>query len=70
MDHISVCICTYKRPTLLVELIGKIKDQITDNKFSISIVVVDNDGKQSAKLRVEKEIINNETRIYREQFSG
>ena len=47
-DHISVCICTYKRPQLLSNLLSKLQDQITENLFTYSVVVVDNDILQSA----------------------
>ncbi len=47
-DHISVCICTYKRPVLLGRLLNGLRKQITDGKFTYSIVVVDNDYAQSA----------------------
>jgi len=48
-DHISVCICTYKRPDLLARLLRELQNQETDNLFTYSIVVVDNDCNQSAK---------------------
>ncbi len=47
-DHISVCICTYKRPQLLSNLLNKLQDQVTENLFTYSVVVVDNDILQSA----------------------
>ncbi|MDD5194865.1 MAG: glycosyltransferase, partial [Candidatus Omnitrophica bacterium] len=52
-DHISVCIPTYKRPKLLEQLLEKLENQETDNLFSYSIVVVDNDLKQSAASTIE-----------------
>jgi len=48
-DHISVCICTYRRPDSLARLLVKLQDQATDDLFTYSIVVVDNDCSQSAK---------------------
>ena len=51
-DHISVCICTYKRPKLLVRLLRKLQKQQTANLFTYSIVIVDNDFNQSAKEAV------------------
>ncbi|PXF59969.1 MAG: glycosyltransferase family 2 protein [Deltaproteobacteria bacterium] len=51
-DHISVCICTYKRPDLLARLLRELQNQETDNLFTYSIVVVDNDCNQSAKATV------------------
>lgn len=47
--HICICICTYKRPELLEQLLKKLPDQKTEGLFSYSVVVVDNDYKQSAK---------------------
>jgi len=52
-EHISVCICTYKRPEMLKKLLTNIVCQNTDKSFSYSIVVVDNDGAQSAKNVIE-----------------
>lgn len=51
-DHISVCICTYKRPVLLARLLRVLQNQETDNLFTYSIVVVDNDSNKSAKATV------------------
>ncbi len=47
--HISVCICTYKRPAMLAHLLDRLERQITDNLFTYSIVIVDNDCHESAK---------------------
>jgi glycosyltransferase involved in cell wall biosynthesis len=52
--HISVCICTYKRPQLLSKLLSKLQNQITENLFTYSAVVVDNDALQSAKKTVRE----------------
>jgi succinoglycan biosynthesis protein ExoM len=52
-DHITVCICTYKRPKLLQNLLIKLENQKTEGLFSYSIVVVDNDSAASAKSTVE-----------------
>jgi glycosyltransferase involved in cell wall biosynthesis len=52
-DHISVCICTYKRPRLLKNLLEMLQNQITNDLFVYSVVVVDNDFNQSAKAIVE-----------------
>lgn len=54
VSHISVCICTYKRPELLRELLRKLQDQETGNSFTFSIVVVDNDRSQTAKKSVDE----------------
>lgn len=53
MNHISVCVCTYKRPIFLARLLRELQNQITENLFTYSIVVVDNDRAQSAKSIVE-----------------
>jgi glycosyltransferase involved in cell wall biosynthesis len=51
-DHISICICTYKRLTFLKRLLEKVQYQITNDLFTYSIIVVDNDYSQSAKVVV------------------
>ncbi len=51
--HISVCICTYKRPALLQRLLEKLAVQETAGSFTYSIVVADNDAAESAKTGVE-----------------
>jgi glycosyltransferase involved in cell wall biosynthesis len=48
-QQISICICTFKRPTLLLRLLNTLKELITEDQFTISIVVVDNDLLQSAR---------------------
>lgn len=48
LEHISVCICTYKRRDFLTRLINELKKQKTDGLFSYSAVVADNDPEQSA----------------------
>jgi len=47
--HISVCICTYKRPQLLHHLLEKLQHLKTDGLFTYSIVLVDNDANESAQ---------------------
>lgn len=47
--HISVCICTFKRPQLLERLLRELATQKTDGLFTFSIVVVDNDESRSAE---------------------
>jgi succinoglycan biosynthesis protein ExoM len=49
LKHISVCICTYKRPLFLARLLKDLKDQETGGLFTYSVVVADNDGAESAK---------------------
>ncbi len=52
-NHISVCICTYKRPELLANLLSKLQDQRTDGRFTYAAVVVDNDVNRTAHDTVE-----------------
>jgi glycosyltransferase involved in cell wall biosynthesis len=47
--HISVCICTYNRPRFLKRLLEELSDQTTEELFTYSIVVVDNDHLRSGK---------------------
>lgn len=47
--HINVCICTFKRPNLLKRLLETLDHQITNQLFSYSVVVVDNDFIASAR---------------------
>lgn len=51
--HITVCICTYKRPDPLKQLLSKLQIQETDDLFEYSLVVVDNDRSASARQVVE-----------------
>jgi len=53
VPHISVCVCTFKRPALLAKLLKGLFDQRTDGKFTFSIVIVDNDRLGSARKTVE-----------------
>ncbi len=48
-NHISVCICTYKRPQLLKRLFVELGGQVTEGLFTYSLVVVDNDISKSAE---------------------
>ena len=52
-NHISVCICTYKRQDLLDRLLTELRSQETGNLFTYSIVVVDNDELRSAEPLVK-----------------
>jgi succinoglycan biosynthesis protein ExoM len=45
--HISVCICTYKRPELLKRALDGLGVQETGGLFTFSVVVVDNDAAES-----------------------
>jgi succinoglycan biosynthesis protein ExoM len=49
MNHISVCVCTYQRPELLEKLLLALEGQRTDELFTFSAVVVDNDKSELAR---------------------
>jgi succinoglycan biosynthesis protein ExoM len=52
MTHISVCVCTFKRPQLLSRLLHELARQDTGGRFTYSMVVVDNDHLRSAEAVV------------------
>lgn len=52
--HISVCVCTYKRPEFLERLLADLGVQETDGLFTYSIVVTDNDSLRSAEALVKE----------------
>ena len=47
--HVTVCVCTYRRPDFLKRLLDHLVRQETAGQFSYSIVVADNDSSQSAQ---------------------
>lgn len=49
VKHISVCICTFKRPDQLQQLLNNLNHQYTEGLFNYSVVVADNDILQSAR---------------------
>lgn len=51
-SHISICICTFKRPEFLERLLGHIQNQDTSGLFTFSVVVCDNDYQRSAEQSV------------------
>jgi succinoglycan biosynthesis protein ExoM len=51
--HISICVCTFKRPDLLNELFQGLLRQDTAGKFTYSIIVVDNDRQESSRAVTE-----------------
>jgi glycosyltransferase involved in cell wall biosynthesis len=53
LHHITICICTYKRSVMLVRLLKELHKQRTDDVFTYSAVVVDNDTAESARQVVE-----------------
>src|SRR5690349_9045423 len=50
--HITVCVCTYRRPLLLARLLQELCLQETNDLFSYSMVVADNDAQRSAEETV------------------
>jgi glycosyltransferase involved in cell wall biosynthesis len=54
LPHISVCICTFKRPELLERVLTDIAKQETRGLFTYSIVVADNDASRSAEATVSQ----------------
>jgi glycosyltransferase involved in cell wall biosynthesis len=53
LPHITICICTYRRPAMLERLLREISQQDPAGAFTYSIVVTDNDLAQSARSLVE-----------------
>ena len=51
--EISVCICTFKRPSLLQLSLEEIANQETEGLFRYCVVIVDNDCLQSARQTVD-----------------
>lgn len=51
---ISVCVCTYRRPRQLHRLLQCLDQQVTNDLFNFSIVVIDNDERESAQGVVER----------------
>lgn len=49
VPHISACICTFRRPALLQQLLQRLPDQKTGDLFTFSVVVADNDASRSAE---------------------
>jgi len=52
--HISVCICTYRRPQSLLRLLTELTAQATGGRFTYSVVVADNDHSESARAVVSE----------------
>lgn len=50
--HISVCICAFRRPRHLKSLLEHLERQRTGDRFSFSIVVADNDRRESSRAVV------------------
>src|SRR4051812_16434699 len=54
VSHITVCICTFKRPQLLSNLLDALNNQASDGKFTFSVVVVDNDSAESGRAAIDQ----------------
>ena len=54
LHHITVCICTYQRPQLLARLLKALECQQTGGLFTYSVVVVDNDRRETGRRMVEE----------------
>jgi succinoglycan biosynthesis protein ExoM len=52
-QHVSICVCTYKRPELLERLLQSVAAQETGGMFTFSLVVADNDQSRSSEAVVE-----------------
>jgi glycosyltransferase involved in cell wall biosynthesis len=52
--HVTVCVCTYRRPAALGRLLEALARQTTDGLFTYSVVVVDNDRGESARAVVRE----------------
>jgi len=61
VKHISVCICTYKRPGQLARLLSELEKQETKDLFEYSVVVVDNDKDESARETVKSFALDSNT---------
>ena len=46
LPHVTVCVCTYKRPALLARLLDALARQATRGTFTYSLVVADNDERR------------------------
>ncbi|MCZ7636121.1 MAG: glycosyltransferase family 2 protein [Verrucomicrobia bacterium] len=53
-EHVSVCVCTYRRNQLLEWLLRNLAVQRTDGLFAYSVVVVDNDAEGGARDTVAR----------------
>lgn len=48
-DRVSVCICTFKRPQLLLTLLEALEQQADNDAFAFDVVIVDNDATRSSE---------------------
>jgi succinoglycan biosynthesis protein ExoM len=61
--QITVCVCTYRRPGLLKNLLEDLQRQQTGGLFTYSILVVDNDDQRSAEDIVSKFAAGHSARV-------
>lgn len=52
--HVTVCVCTFKRPAYLKRLLEELAAQETGGRFTISVVIADNDAARSAETVVRE----------------
>lgn len=52
--HVTICVCTFRRPDLLARCLHALNELQTDGAFSYSVVVADNDASESARPVVER----------------
>jgi succinoglycan biosynthesis protein ExoM len=53
-DHVSVCVCTFKRPDMLRQLLRTLSRQDTRELIDYSVIVIDNDAGGSGRACVEQ----------------
>lgn len=63
VPHITVCICTFRRPRFLVRLLLQLEHQRTEGRFTFSVVVTDNDPGQSGQSIVQDFCGNSSLRV-------
>lgn len=63
LPHISVCICTYKRPIPLKRLLDDLKQQETGGLFTFSVVVSDNDEEEAGRAAVAEALNSSPLRL-------
>ncbi|MGB0715755.1 MAG: glycosyltransferase family 2 protein [Phycisphaerae bacterium] len=53
MTKVSICICTYRRPNMLADLLDSLQISIAAANAEVRVIVVDNDPKGSARHAAE-----------------
>ena len=64
LPHISVCICTYRRPGPLRRLLGELNRQVTGGRFTYSIMVADNEEERSGEAAVTEARLSSKAPIH------